>query len=268
MAGSEIAVAVRSSATAEDLPEASFAGQQETLLNVRGRDSRSPRCTPVFASLFNDRAIAYRVHQGFDHYAGRAFGRHAAHGAQRSRRRAASMFTLDTDSGFRDVVFITAVVRPRRDRRAGRGQPRRVLRLQARAARWHASRSCGARSAARRSRWSTRTGRGDERVQHRRRAPEADRVRFSLDDDDLHRRSRGRRSSSKSTTAARWTSRWGKDGETGRDLHPAGASRDGAEPRRAHHPALHAEEPLDVCSQAGAASASASARVRRASSAT
>ena len=61
----------------------------------------------VFASLFNDRAISYRVHQGFDHARGGAVGRRAAHGAQRPRR-GGVMFTLDTDSGFRDVVFITA----------------------------------------------------------------------------------------------------------------------------------------------------------------
>ena len=67
--GADIAVAVRSSATAEDLPEASFAGQQETFLNVRGEDDVLRAMHEVFASLFNDRAIAYRVHQGFDHSA-------------------------------------------------------------------------------------------------------------------------------------------------------------------------------------------------------
>ena len=66
-AGSEITVAVRSSATAEDLPDASFAGQQETFLNIRGLDNVVDAMHQVFASLFNDRAIAYRVHQGFDH---------------------------------------------------------------------------------------------------------------------------------------------------------------------------------------------------------
>ncbi|MBK1653901.1 phosphoenolpyruvate synthase [Allochromatium vinosum] len=99
--------AVRSSATAEDLPDASFAGQQETFLNVHGLDNIKHRIKEVFASLFNDRAIAYRVHQGFEH-------RHVAlsAGIQRMVRSdlAASgvMFTLDTESGFRDAVFITA----------------------------------------------------------------------------------------------------------------------------------------------------------------
>ncbi|HUR42346.1 MAG TPA: phosphoenolpyruvate synthase [Verrucomicrobiae bacterium] len=105
--GPEMAVAVRSSATAEDLPDASFAGQQETFLNVRGIETVLERIKEVFASLFNDRAIAYRVHHGFDH-AQVALSA----GIQRMVRSdlAASgvMFTMDTESGFRDAVFITA----------------------------------------------------------------------------------------------------------------------------------------------------------------
>ncbi len=103
----DVAVAVRSSATAEDLPEASFAGQQETLLNVRGAAAVVRAVHEVFASLFNDRAISYRVHQGFDHSqvalsAGIQYMVRSDVGAS------GVMFTLDTDSGFRDVVFITA----------------------------------------------------------------------------------------------------------------------------------------------------------------
>ncbi|MCO3703719.1 phosphoenolpyruvate synthase [Pseudomonas aeruginosa] len=101
-----LAVAVRSSATAEDLPDASFAGQQETFLNIRGVDNVIIAAKEVFASLFNDRAIAYRVHQGFDH---KLVALSA--GVQRMVRSetgtAGVMFTLDTESGFRDVVFIT-----------------------------------------------------------------------------------------------------------------------------------------------------------------
>ncbi|WP_462402661.1 phosphoenolpyruvate synthase [Pseudomonas sp. Marseille-QA0332] len=101
-----MAVAVRSSATAEDLPDASFAGQQETFLNIRGVDNVIHAAKEVFASLFNDRAIAYRVHQGFDH---KLVALSA--GVQRMVRSetgtAGVMFTLDTESGFRDVVFIT-----------------------------------------------------------------------------------------------------------------------------------------------------------------
>jgi pyruvate, water dikinase len=105
--GRDIAVAVRSSATAEDLPEASFAGQQETFLNVRGEANVLKAMHEVFASLFNDRAIAYRVHQGFDHSAV-ALSAGVQHMVRSDLGASGVMFTLDTDSGFRDVVFITA----------------------------------------------------------------------------------------------------------------------------------------------------------------
>ena len=105
--GAEIAVAVRSSATAEDLPEASFAGQQETFLNVRGEGNVLTAMHEVFASLFNDRAIAYRVHQGFDHSLV-ALSAGIQHMVRSDLGASGVMFTLDTDSGFRDVVFVTA----------------------------------------------------------------------------------------------------------------------------------------------------------------
>jgi pyruvate,water dikinase len=105
--GGEASVAVRSSATAEDLPEASFAGQQETLLNVRGADNVVRAVHEVYASLFNDRAIAYRVHQGFEHSLV-ALSAGIQHMARSDLGASGVMFTLDTDSGFRDVVFITA----------------------------------------------------------------------------------------------------------------------------------------------------------------
>jgi len=105
--GKEISVAVRSSATAEDLPEASFAGQQETFLNVRGEANVLQAMHEVFASLFNDRAISYRVHQNFDHNAV-ALSAGVQHMVRSDLGASGVMFTLDTDSGFRDVVFITA----------------------------------------------------------------------------------------------------------------------------------------------------------------
>jgi pyruvate,water dikinase len=105
--GRDIAVAVRSSATAEDLPEASFAGQQETFLNVRGEAHILSTMHEVFASLFNDRAIAYRVHQGFDHSVV-ALSAGVQHMVRSDLGSSGVMFTLDTDSGFRDVVFVTA----------------------------------------------------------------------------------------------------------------------------------------------------------------
>ncbi|MCX8004431.1 MAG: phosphoenolpyruvate synthase, partial [Burkholderiaceae bacterium] len=105
--GRDISVAVRSSATAEDLPDASFAGQQETFLNVVGIEAVLDRIRHVFASLYNDRAIAYRVHKGFAHE-----NVALSAGVQKMVRSdvgaAGVMFTLDTESGFRDVVFITA----------------------------------------------------------------------------------------------------------------------------------------------------------------
>ena len=106
-AGHPVEVAVRSSATAEDLPEASFAGQQETFLNVRGIDAVKHAVRHVFASLYNDRAIAYRVHHGFTHEAVALSA-----GIQRMVRSdlgaSGVLFTLDTESGFREVIFITA----------------------------------------------------------------------------------------------------------------------------------------------------------------
>ena len=105
--GANAAVAVRSSATAEDLPEASFAGQQETFLNVQGEDAVIDAMRHVFASLFNDRAIAYRVHQGFDHSLV-ALSAGIQQMVRSDLGASGVMFTLDTDSGFRDVVFITA----------------------------------------------------------------------------------------------------------------------------------------------------------------
>ncbi len=106
--GDDVSVAVRSSATAEDLPDASFAGQHESYLHVSGEDALLVHVKKLFASLYNDRAIAYRVHHGFDHDSVALSA-----GVQRMVRSdqacAGVLFTLDTESGFRDVVFITAV---------------------------------------------------------------------------------------------------------------------------------------------------------------
>lgn len=103
----EASFAVRSSATAEDMPDASFAGQQETFLNVQGIDAVMVAIKHVFASLFNDRAISYRVHQGYDHR-----GVALSAGVQRMVRSdlasSGVMFTIDTESGFDQVVFITS----------------------------------------------------------------------------------------------------------------------------------------------------------------
>src|SRR6185312_2496767 len=103
----EVSWAVRSSATAEDLPDASFAGQQETFLNIRGIDNVLHAIKLVFASLYNDRAIAYRVHSDFDHSVVALSA-----GVQRMVRSdigaSGVMFTIDTESGFSDAVFVTS----------------------------------------------------------------------------------------------------------------------------------------------------------------
>jgi pyruvate, water dikinase len=99
--------AIRSSATAEDLPDASFAGQQETFLNIRGIDNVLQAIRHVYASLYNDRAISYRAHQGFGH-GDVALSAAVQHMVRSDLGASGVMFTLDTESGFRDVVFITA----------------------------------------------------------------------------------------------------------------------------------------------------------------
>jgi pyruvate,water dikinase len=105
--GQHVDVAVRSSATAEDLPEASFAGQQESFLNIRGETALLEACLNCFASLFTDRAISYRIDQGFDHMSVRL-----SIGVQKMVRSdlavSGVLFTLDPESGFRDVVLVTA----------------------------------------------------------------------------------------------------------------------------------------------------------------
>lgn len=106
-AGDKLSVAVRSSATAEDLPEASFAGQQETFLNVRGIDDVLARIREVFASLYNDRAISYRVHQGFTH-AEVALSAGIQRMVRSDLGSSGVMFSIDTESGFTDAVFLTA----------------------------------------------------------------------------------------------------------------------------------------------------------------
>jgi pyruvate,water dikinase len=104
--GDQVGLAVRSSATAEDLPSASFAGQQDTFLNVRGEESLLDACRRCFASLFTDRSIHYRLDQGFDHYKV-ALSIGVMKMVRSDLASSGVMFTLDTESGFRDVVFIT-----------------------------------------------------------------------------------------------------------------------------------------------------------------
>jgi pyruvate,water dikinase len=106
--GPRLAVAVRSSATAEDLPTASFAGQHDSFLNVRGADDLFRACRSCFASIFTDRAISYRIDNGFDHFKV-ALSVGVMKMVRADRASSGVLFTLDTESGFRDVVFITGV---------------------------------------------------------------------------------------------------------------------------------------------------------------
>jgi pyruvate,water dikinase len=105
--GKDSSFAVRSSATAEDLPEASFAGQQETYLNIKGTDAILEAIKAVFASLYNDRAIAYRVHHGFTHEQV-ALSAGVQKMIRSDKGSSGVMFTIDTESGFEDVIFITS----------------------------------------------------------------------------------------------------------------------------------------------------------------
>ncbi len=107
LSSSNLSFAVRSSATAEDLPDASFAGQHETFLNIQGADNILQAIRQVFASLYNDRAISYRAHQGFEH-GGVALSAGVQQMVRSDLGASGVMFTLDTESGFREVVFITS----------------------------------------------------------------------------------------------------------------------------------------------------------------
>ncbi|MGB4859033.1 MAG: phosphoenolpyruvate synthase [Dokdonella sp.] len=207
----DIPVAVRSSATAEDLPDASFAGQQETFLNVIGADDVIFKMKEVFASLYNDRAIAYRVHQGFKHE-----DVFLSAGVQLMVRSdvgsSGVLFTLDTESGFRNVVFITSsyglgelvvqgavnpdefyVYKPT----LKSGKPA-ILRRQ-----------IGAKQ--QRMVYSNQPG---ERV-HIEETPAADRNRFSLSDEDVHELSR-QALVIEDHYQRPMDIEWAKDGNTGR----------------------------------------------------
>ena len=207
--GHDIAVAVRSSATAEDLPEASFAGQQETFLNVQGIDEVILRVHEVFASLFNDRAIAYRVHQGFDH-GEVALSAGIQHMVRSDIGASGVMFTLDTDTGFPNAVFITSAWGLGETVVQGAVNPDEFYVFKpSLAAGKHAiiRRTLGAKAVKMTYRAD---GTGTETVDV---AP-ADRQRFSLTDEDVHELAR------QAVTIERHYGRpmdieWGKDGDTG-----------------------------------------------------
>ncbi len=262
--GEEFAVAVRSSATAEDLPEASFAGQQETFLNVRGEEHLLElHARGLCLSFQRPRNCLSRAQQFRSQRRG-PVGRRAAHGAQRSgrrRRHVHARYGLGLSrGGIRHLL-----VRSRRDRRAGRGQSGRVLRLQARASRRppfgaaQESRAEGDQDDIRRAR---RTGTGA----HRRRGARGPPAIFA--------RRGGRRVTGEAGPDHRGALRHADGYRMGQGrrhrqaVHLAGAAGNGAEPRRPRRSSASRSSPAPPCWSAGAASASASAPVMRASSET
>ncbi|MEA3291636.1 MAG: phosphoenolpyruvate synthase [Pseudomonadota bacterium] len=206
------AVAVRSSATAEDLPEASFAGQQETFLNISGVTHALAAVKDVFASLFNNRAIAYRVHQGFDH-AEVALSAGIQRMVRSDRGASGVLFTIDTESGFRDAVFITASWGLGESVVQGSVNPDEFYVYKPALARGDAAilrRGLG--SKATKMVYSGKTGIGHtvKTIE----VPEEDRMRFSISDDDATNLAR------MAVTIEQHYGRpmdieWGKDGETG-----------------------------------------------------
>src|SRR5262245_1018918 len=207
------AVAVRSSATAEDLPGASFAGQQETILNVRGPESVLAAMHQVYASLYNDRAISYRVHHGFDH-AQVAISVGVQHMVRSDVGASGVMFTLDTESGFRDAVFITASWGLGEPVVQGSVNPDEfyVYKPALRAGR-HAiiRRNLGSKATRMVYAADPGPGRWVETVE----VPACDRARFCLDDADVHELAR-QALIIEDHYGCPMDIEWGKDGETGR----------------------------------------------------
>ncbi len=208
--GEDISVAVRSSATAEDLPEASFAGQQDTLLNVSGLDNVLDAIHRIYASLFNDRAIAYRVHQQFDH---RQVS--LSVGVQRMVRAdlasSGVMFTLDTESGFRDLVLLTSSYGLGETIVQGAVNPDEFYVYKPALAEGHHAivrRNLGSKSVK-----MVHADRGEERVVT---VPVADgdRSRFSLTDEEIHSLARQAVAIEKHYGQP-MDIEWGKDGKTG-----------------------------------------------------
>ncbi|MCZ0951771.1 MAG: phosphoenolpyruvate synthase, partial [Rhodospirillaceae bacterium] len=208
--GEDISVAVRSSATAEDLPEASFAGQQDTLLNVTGLDNVIAGIHRIYASLFNDRAIAYRVHQRFDH---RQVS--LSVGVQRMVRAdlacSGVLFTLDTESGFRDLVLITSSYGLGETIVQGAVNPDEFYVYKPALAGGHHAivrRNLGSKSVK-----MVHADRGEERVATVP-VPDEDRCRFSLSDEEIHSLAR-QAVAIENHYGQPMDIEWGKDGRTG-----------------------------------------------------
>ena len=262
--GGEFAVAVRSSATAEDLPDASFAGQQETFLNVRGEQHLLGCMHEVYASLYNDRAIAYRVHSRYEHDAV-ALSVGVQHMVRSDLGAAGVMFTLDTDSGFRDVVFITSSYGLGETVVQGAVNPDEfyVYKPALRAERRAILRKNLGQKAIKMIYAEPGSGERVRTVE----VPPQERQRFSIDESDIATLAR-QALIIEEHYGTPMDIEWGKDGATGK-IYILQARPETVQSRAgAHHPALHAQVPLDGAGLAGAASASASAPATRGSSAT
>jgi pyruvate,water dikinase len=215
-------VAVRSSATAEDLPTASFAGQQETYLNIRGTANLLTTCKQVFASLFTDRAISYRVDQGFDHLAvALSIGVQKMVRADAAAKSGAAgvMFSLDTETGFRDVVFITAAYGLGENVVQGAVSPDEYLVFKPTLATGHRPilrRQLGEKALKMIYTRDAMAGLSTTNVA----VPAADRARFALNDDEVLELARAaviveRHYSQKAGHLQPMDLEWAKDGETG-----------------------------------------------------
>ena len=208
--GEDISVAVRSSATAEDLPEASFAGQQDTLLNVTGLDNVIDAIHRIYASLFNDRAIAYRVHRQFDHR--KVSLSVGIQGMVRADLASSGvMFTLDTESGFRDLVLISSSYGLGETIVQGAVNPDEFYVFKPSLASGHHAvvrRNLGSKAVK-----MIHADRGEERVATVP-VPDEDRSRFSLTDEEIHSLARQAVAIEKHYGQP-MDIEWGKDGKTG-----------------------------------------------------
>ena len=256
----KLSFAVRSSATAEDLPDASFAGQQETFLNVQGLDNLLGAIKHVFASLYNDRAISYRVHQGFAH-ADVALSAGVQRMVRSDLGASGVMFTLDTESGFDQVVFITSAYGLGETVVQGQVNPDEFY-VYKRGARRPASPAILRRSL------------GSKALQHgvhataarpgsrcrRCEVPEAERRRFSITDAEVEELARYALIIEKHYGRP-MDIEWGKDGIDGKLYILQARPGNGQGERESRHAAaLPPEEALATCWRPGARSASASAR--------
>jgi pyruvate,water dikinase len=238
--------AVRSSATAEDLPEASFAGQQETFLNIRGLENVVHAIREVYASLYNDRAIAYRVHQKFDH-ADVALSAGVQQMVRSDEGAAGVMFTLDTESGFDQVVFITSSYGLGETVVQGAVNPDEFYVYKPNLAAGKPAllrKTLGAKALRMIFAGAERAGKSTKTVE----VSEEDRRRFSITDAEAHELARFAITIEKHYRRP-MDIEWGRDGVDWQALHPASSAGDREVARKRRQPApLSGSSPRPMCS--------------------